>query len=744
MSGMKLRTHYLLLAFSIVAPVAIFSSVAFDLLLNAQRKVALSRVEESARSSALVVEAELKRAKSVLRVLANSHALESGDMERFYAEAKDANAGEDAWIVLYDRNGAQRINTRLSYGAGTLVRPDVDVLKRAIADGADVISGVKWGPALKNTLVAVEHPFHLGDGAPHVISQAYSPSYFSRVFSDRAIPADWRVGILDQNNTIIVRSHGSEKFVGRRSQAVVTEAIKAGDSGAFRHTTADGIESYDYFVRLPESRWTVVVSAPVKEVDQAVWRGVWVALAGLTIAIASALALAITSGRRLLRFVGRASAAAVALGSGKAAEVHLPVSPISEMEALNMALRDAAQRLADEMQSRAEAEQERNEALRLERTARAHAEQQNAAKDEFLAMLGHELRNPLSAIASAVAVLERGTPEARERAGAVLQRQTTHLRLLVDDLLEVNRALMGKLALHRQHIDLADVARQCVDTLQSGGRLNGCVIATRLAPAPVHADATRLAQVIDNVLDNAIKYSPMGGDIEVAVGVADGRAELEVRDHGSGISAELLPQVFNVFVQGQQNLQRAQGGLGIGLTLVRRLVEMHEGTIDISSAGVGKGATVRITLPLAARAVAVGSEAPQAVAAALPPGAPRVLLVEDNADAREMMSMLLELHGCDVRRAEDGLAGISLARSWLPQLAFIDIGLPGMDGYEVARTLRADAATRNLYLVALTGYGTDADRQRALDAGFDRHITKPLSREALEAALAALPRHPQA
>ncbi len=608
---MKLRTLYLLLAVTIVAPVAVFSGMAFAMLLDSQRDAATRRIEETARTTSMVIEADIERARAVLRVLSNSHALATGQLSRFYDEAEVANAGPGAWIILYDADGGQLINTRLDFGAPRLVRPDVDAMKRMMAAGRDTVSGLKWGVALKNTFVMIEHPFVTSTGTRHVIGQAFAPSYFARAFTDRAIPDSWRMAVIDQHGKIIARSHRTTTFTGREANPAVLAAARGGTSGAFRHETADGVDAYDYFVRSPSSGWTIVVSAPVAEVDAAVWSSMWVALCGLVLAIGAALGLAILSGRRLLRFVGRASAVAHALGEGKSAQ--LAPSSITEMEELNDALREAGTRLAVEMRSREEAVQARNEALLLERSAREHAEGQNAAKDEFLAMLGHELRNPLSAITSAVTLLDgdHGATVA-DKARAVLRRQSAHLGALVDDLLEVNRALMGKLSLHREPLDLAQVARLCVETLQAAGRSGKCTL--RLlpvaGPVPVSADRTRLAQVVDNVLDNAIKYSPDGGDIRVAVHVRDGHAELAVADQGAGIAPELLPQVFNVFVQGEQTLQRAQGGLGIGLTLARRLVEMHGGTIAIASPGVGQGTTVEIRLPLAAAATAAVTPPP--------------------------------------------------------------------------------------------------------------------------------------
>ncbi|SFV16047.1 sensor histidine kinase [Pseudoduganella namucuonensis] len=599
---MKLRTHYWLLAFCIVFPVAVFCSIALDMLLSSQRAQSMNHIEESARSAALEIDAEVRRAQSVLRTLANSHALASGDMRRFYAEAGAANAGEGGWIILYDGEGQQLINTRLPFGADLPRRPDVDVLRKQLASGAGVVSAVKWGPSLKRQFVAVEQPITTATGARHVIAQAFAPEYFTRTFSGRAIPASWPIWVIDGNGALIARRDKGDGKTGHPVPAAVLAAVRAAPAGALRHEAPDGTEVYAYFVHSGLSDWAVIVGAPVSEVDARVLEGMSVAIIGFLIAIVGAVSLGVHTGRRLVRFVSGASNAARGLG-GEAAVVGLRHSNIGEMEALNEAIREADARLRREMASRTRAERERNELLERERAARETAEQQNAAKDEFLAMLGHELRNPLAAITSAVAVLDHasvpGMPaEAGTRAREVLRRQTSHLGSLVDDLLEVNRALMGKLALNCQPLDLADALRCCLETLHAGGRLAAHGLEVAAASAPVLADATRLAQVIDNILDNAIKYSPPATLIRVAVARDGDAAVLTVRDEGMGIAADLLPHVFKVFVQGKQSLQRVQGGLGIGLTLVRRLVEMHGGTIVIASAGANQGTTVTVRLPL--------------------------------------------------------------------------------------------------------------------------------------------------
>jgi signal transduction histidine kinase len=599
---MRLRTHYWLLAISIVLPVAIFCSIALEMLLTAQRATAMRHIEESARSAALEIDAEIRRAQSVLRVLANSHSLASADLRRFHQEASAANAGHGGWIILYERSGQQLVNTRLPFGAPLPVRPDPGVVAQQLDTGNGLVSGVKWGLDLKRTFVTVELPVVTAAGDRRVIAQAFTPAYFEQSFKGRTIPPSWIGRVIDGSGVVVAQGGGVDGPSGTRMPADQLARVHSAAAGTLRHEADSGAGLVAYFVHSALSDWTVMVSAPEAEINAAVVQGMSVAIAGFVLALGMALLLGVYTGRRLVRFVSSASKAARALGGAKPVS-GLRHSNIGEMEALNDAIRDADMRLRAEMETRASVELERNELLVGERAAREHAERQNAAKDEFLALLGHELRNPLAAIVSAVAVLDHssqpGMPvEAADAARGVLRRQSAHLRSLVDDLLEVNRALMGKLTLNRRELDLADATRGCLETLQTGGRLSNHSLELRAAPAPVYADATRLAQVIDNILDNALKYSPAGTAIEVQVAQQDGMAQLTVRDQGLGIAPELLPHVFNAFVQGEQTLQRAQGGLGIGLTLVRRLVEMHGGSISITSPGRGRGACVTVRLPL--------------------------------------------------------------------------------------------------------------------------------------------------
>jgi signal transduction histidine kinase len=376
-----------------------------------------------------------------------------------------------------------------------------------------------------------------------------------------------------------------------------------------------------------------------------------------------------------------------------------------------------------------------NKRLVREMEERRAAERKSSAKDEFLAMLGHELRNPLSAISSAGALL--GMPgvgaESIARARLIIQRQSQHLSRIVDDLLDLSRAMSGKILLSRKRLDIATLVSSCLDTFRATGRTGGYDIDAQLAPAWVDGDATRLEQIATNLIDNALKYTPAGGRIEITVVPIGEEVVLRVSDSGVGIAPDLLPHVFDVFVQGAISIDRSQGGLGIGLSLVRRLVELHGGTVSASSPGNSSGSTFEIRLPRTEAALA--GDAP-ARAQPQEAGKPKVLLIEDNDDGREMMATMLASFGYPVLQAGDGLEGVRVACAEQPDVALVDIGLPGIDGYEVARRLRQEAATHGIRLIALTGYGLAEDQRRVLEAGFDLHLVKPVELNALLEQLA--------
>jgi PAS domain S-box-containing protein len=359
-------------------------------------------------------------------------------------------------------------------------------------------------------------------------------------------------------------------------------------------------------------------------------------------------------------------------------------------------------------------------------------------KDEFMAMLSHELRNPLTPIRSSVAVLERLRLDGDEgrRAIAVIDRQIDHLVHIVDDLLDVTRIARGKILLQQEHLELGDLVRRTMEDHRHDFEVRGVALAGTFSAAPlwVHADATRLIQVVGNLLGNALKFTPRGGHVDVELRREGDRCVLSVRDDGFGIEPRVREHVFEPFVQAPQSLDRPGGGLGLGLAMVKGLAELHGGTVYATSEGIGCGAEFVVRLPLTAPPAEIAPPAPAPEVARR-----RVLVIDDLVDAADSLRFLLELDGHDARAAYDGPTGIALAREFRPEIILCDIGLPDMDGYEVARLVRADEALKGMYLVALSGYARPDDLKDAFAAGFHHHLAKPPSDGALERVLATMP-----
>jgi PAS domain S-box-containing protein len=374
------------------------------------------------------------------------------------------------------------------------------------------------------------------------------------------------------------------------------------------------------------------------------------------------------------------------------------------------------------------------------RAAGLAAEQANRAKDEFLAMLGHELRNPMAPIFTALQLLKlRSGGGSREQ--DIIERQVMHMARLIDDLLDVSRITRGKIDLERQRVDLRSAVAAAVEVASPllEQRAHHLEIAAPTHPLYVDGDEARLTQVFSNLMTNAAKYTEPGGRIVVRLGVESGKALVEVRDNGVGIDAGLLPRVFDLFVQGYQSADRSHGGLGLGLSLVRALVVAHQGTVEAHSPGLGAGSSFTVRLPISEAAAPLsnpGASGSLRVQQVVHPR--KVLLVDDNDDARELLVDALRAIGHDVRGAADPLDALDVVKAFRPEVAVLDIGLPVMDGYELATRLRAVLPAPAPRMIALTGYGQLQDHARSAEAGFDVHLVKPIDVRRLADAIASV------
>lgn len=363
-------------------------------------------------------------------------------------------------------------------------------------------------------------------------------------------------------------------------------------------------------------------------------------------------------------------------------------------------------------------------------------------KDEFLATLAHELRNPLAPIRNALQLLRVKGPldPTLQAARDIIDRQISHMVRLVDDLLDVSRITLGRITLRKEILSLQDVVASAVETARPMIDASGHELTVSLPSQPVYldGDATRLAQVLQNLLNNAAKYTSTGGRITLSARHEGDCAVVTVRDNGLGIAPEELPRIFDLFVQVEHSLERSQGGLGIGLTLVRRLVELHGGSVEARSEGRGRGSEFTVRLPAAA---GIAPPVQQTQAAATAEGhverARRVLVADDNRDAACSLAALLELSGNSVRVAYSGTEALEEARKYRPEVTLLDLGMPGVDGYEVCRRMRAEPWGKEMTIIALTGWGHDQAKRRAAEAGFDEHFTKPVDPRSLNTLISA-------
>jgi signal transduction histidine kinase/ActR/RegA family two-component response regulator len=738
--GLRPIGHYLIALVALaVVPMMVIAAVLIARQATLQRGDVERSLQQTASALSVAVDRELYGFEVMLEALAQSTLLDRGDFAEFQALAARVIADQGGvFISLFDREGRQIFNTLRPPGT-TLPTPfrqrlpapgedappigETASLKTVLATGQPANSDLFTGLVAGRLLFTVNVPVVREREVRYVLNAAFPPDTVSGLFNQHEQFRELRALIVDRQGFIVGRSRDQDRFVGRRAPREVLERLRTSPYGITPATDLDGEAVLFAFARSPGSGWGAILKVEPARVAQEV-RADWilggaVAAGGVAVGLGFALALAGRL-RRPLEALARTA-------GGHRPPALLEGTRIREIRLLERALLDAAE------VREAEARERESRLVAEAREAEAHAA--SRAKDEFIATLAHELRNPLAAIASAVHVMNLTGEAGSAQPRGIVSRQVDHLARLVDDVLDVARITSGRVVLHRQVVDLAKTVDQSVAMLQAADRGRRHQVSVTTVSAPVSADPARLEQIVTNLLDNAVKYTPPGGRVDVAVTREGPEAVLRVRDTGVGISPELLPRVFDLFVQADRSLDRARGGLGLGLTLVRRLVGLHGGRVEARSDGPGRGSEFLVALPLAAAAPAAAEEAPRPPDSSRPR---RILVIEDHEDARESLRLWLGLEGHEVTMAADGAEGLAALRRERPDLALVDVGLPALDGYAVARAAREDPALAGTALVALTGYGRPEDRRRALEAGFVAHLVKPVTREALGRVLATL------
>ncbi|MES2938640.1 MAG: ATP-binding protein [Pseudomonadota bacterium] len=733
--GRSLRWRLFLLAAGGLLPLALAVAGAVAYLVQERRIDTQGSALELARALATATEAQHRAAIGVLQSVAESEDLQPDRLPAFQRLARRV-ALQQGWrsVVVADPEGRILVNSSVPLGSTEGTPVDAGSMRRAIATLQPVVGEVAEGRFGRGPAFAVRVPVLRDGRLAYVLSAVVPVEQVQGIITRQDIPSSSVVGIFDATGNRVVRSRANAQ--ARASPSLQALMAAPGREGMGPTYTLEGEPSYTGFHRLALSGWAVAVGISAREADQRVVGLLGAVLLGLLASLALSVAVARYFGRQVSQPIDQLKSAAAALGMGQ--PVQVPPLGVAELDEVGAALNLASAERERAARERHEAELEREALLARVTRALQEAEEAGRGKDEFLAMLGHELRNPLAPIATALHLMERKGDARTSHERAIVQRHLAHVTRLVDDLLDVSRITRKRLAMRFAPVRLLAVAEQAVQAMQGlGPALDRRVLRLELSPEGadlwVSADEARLAQVLGNLLGNAIKFTGPQGSITVRLRRDGDAAEIEVADDGVGMTQAVLEHVFDLFYQAPQGVDRALGGLGLGLALVRSLVEMHGGTVQARSAGPNRGSSLTVRLPaIAAPARAEPAPAASPAPAAMPKaGGVRVLVVDDNHDAADTAATLLEFSGYEVRTAYEPWAAIDMFRQFRPEVALLDIGLPGMNGYELAARLRAQPTGAQCKLIALTGYGTRSDVARALQVGFDAHMTKPAAPDML-------------
>ena len=687
-----LRRHLLLLVLGALVPMLVLAAALTAMLVNEDRKRTEAALHESARLLTLALDAEISRSLIALQTLGRSDAVRRGDLAGFYERAKDARDRLGLWdnLLLISPQGEHVFNLLRPFGTKLPPLPDPEAPREVARTGKPFVSNGLRGRVDTDWLMFIIYPLEIDGQVKYVLGATISARYWSRWLTQHA-PKGYIASIIDRNYTILARTEEGEKLAGQPVQPWFRDVLASQQGATVRGPGVANPDVVVAFHRSELSGWHINLLTSGRVLDAPAWRSALLLAVGVALALALAVALALARARVLTRDI------------------------TGLLDRLQGGLREQAE------------EQRR---LNTELSAA------DRRKDEFLATLAHELRNPLAPIRSAAELLRHPdiTPDTAQRARAIIDRQSSHMARLVDDLLEVSRITRGDLQLRREPVELAAAVRSATEATQRAFADAGVTLATDLPGEPLwlDADPTRLSQILANLLGNAAKFSPRGAAVTLSAR-KDGGAfvEIRVRDQGVGIDAEQMPRLFQMFSQAAPALERSHGGLGIGLALVRGLVERHGGTVEARSEGRGRGAEFIVRLPATE---APAASAPSAPGRARAP-ARRVLLADDNRDAADSLAAVLRALGHEVHVAYDGEEALAAGAALRPDTVILDIGMPGLNGYDAARRVRQSAWGRGARLVALTGWGQEGDKAQAAAAGFDQHLTKPVEAETLQALL---------
>jgi signal transduction histidine kinase len=714
--------YLLWLVLGAVLPPMLISGVVVWRAFVAARAAAERRLLDAARIDAAALDRAFDGTINILQALARSPALDRDDLRAFYDEARRVQVTQPDWysVILMSPDQRPLVSSRSPWGAPLPPAVEPESLQQTISSRRPMVGMIRPDPrGGSDLLFPVRIPVLRGDRVKYVASAVLQVRALGRVVPGLQPDSDeWTRAVLDPQGTLAVRTRGPQDYAGRPASDAFRARLRQDPESITSEVTREGVAVYAASGRSIYG-WSTVVVVPKSVLDAPLAASLTGLVIGALLLTVGGLAIVVLVSRRLSADVERASAAARALTEGR--QPAKETMHLAETDALMHSIETAASLL----DKRAD---ERNEEIARAQAARADAELANRTKDQFLAVLGHELRNPLAPALTALELMRARNPDMFKRERQVLERQVAHMVRLVNDLLDVSRLARGKVKLERRRFELRDGVDRAVELAQPLV-LQGRHTLTVSVPdrgLVIDADMDRVVQILSNLLTNSARYIPAGGRISVTATAVDSRVVIICDDNGPGIPSELLPKLFDPFEQGPRALDRREGGLGLGLTLARTFTEMHGGAIRAENRPEG-GCRITVTLPLAP-AIALPSEPPptRAPAAML---SRRVLVVDDNRDAADMLQLALQDAGHAVVVAGTAIEALEMVREFQPEVAVIDIGLPGMNGYDLARLLRAEH--QPIRLIALTGYGQSGDAADAATAGFDDHCAKPISTSAL-------------
>lgn len=702
-----------------VLPGALLTGVIVKRTLEQNRTVLEHRLEDTARVDAAALDREFNGTIRVLQTLAQSPLLDADDLKAFWSEALRVVKTQQGWyaVTLITPDGHAKLNTAVPFGDSLVDAREPEGLTQLVASHMPVVGQLATGGTGKLRF-PIRVPVERDGRLVYVLTALMEPEALSSVIRTQLPETEeWTRTIVDSGLHIAARSRGGDQFIGRPVTPQGRESILNPPDRPVQGTSLEGEQLYSSLARSAYG-WTTSVSVPRAVLDGPVRASIVASVSGAAVLVFASLLSVLLVSRRLSRDFEAARDAAAALAEGRSPPRSRP--RVAEARQVEASLRRAARLLSDR-------ERERDEQLRRAVMAQGQAEEASRTKDRFLAVLGHELRNPLAPALTALELMKLRGGDTLRREREVLERQVSHMTRLVDDLLDVSRLTRGKVDLVKSRFELRAAIDRAVDMARPLVEEHAHVlsIGVPVSGLPIDGDQDRIVQIVVNLLTNAAKYTPPDGHIALTADTVGGRVEITCEDNGPGVDAELVPTIFDAFTQGPRTIARQQGGLGLGLSLARTLSELHGGSLCYAPV-VPHGSRFTVTLPLAAAPLVESAAAPFTEAAVIPR---RVLLVDDNVDGLELMRVALEMKGHAVEAVTDGTLALAAATWFHPDVAVLDIGLPGIDGYELARGLRA--AHPGLRLIALTGYGQQADAEAALQAGFDAHCTKPLTIERL-------------